>query len=237
MRKQGIYVKYLKRAADFLLSLLALIVLSPVFLIVAVLIRVDLGTPVIFRQERIGKDEKHFYMYKFRTMRDAVEIATGRKLTDAERLVLIETHGEAAVTSDAQRLTRLGRFLRATSIDELPELFNILRGDMSIIGPRPLVELYLPYYTQREHHRHDVRPGLTGLAQVNGRNSLSWTRRFAYDVQYVEQLSLMQDIKIFFKTVAVVFRRADVAQGEARPESFHVVRQREWDEEKLQIHT
>ncbi len=235
MKKQGIYVRYIKRLMDFTLSLMVIIVLSPVLLIAAIIIRIDLGSPIIFKQERPGKNEKIFSMYKFRTMRDAVDIATGKKLNDVERLQLIAEKGEDAVTTDSERLTKVGRILRATSIDELPELFNILKGDMSIIGPRPLVALYLPYYTERERHRHDVRPGLTGLAQVNGRNAISWDKRFEYDVEYVENVTFLNDVKIIFKTIAVVFKRSDVAQGEERPESFNVVRQREWDKRQEQI--
>ncbi len=236
MKKQGIYARYIKRLIDFMLSLMAIIVLSPVLLIAAIIIRIDLGSPIIFKQERPGKNEKIFSMYKFRTMRDAVDITTGKKLNDVERLQLIAEKGEDAVTTDAERLTKVGRILRATSIDELPELFNILRGDMSIIGPRPLVALYLPYYTERERHRHDVRPGLTGLAQVNGRNAISWSKRFEYDVEYVENVSFLNDVKIILKTISVVFKHSDVAQGEERPESFNVVRQREWDEQKNEVH-
>lgn len=232
MKKKEIYAKYIKRLIDFTLSLMAIIVLSPVFLIAAIIIHIDLGSPIIFRQERLGKSEKIFSMYKFRTMRDAVDVTTGKKLNDVERLQLIAEKGEDAVTTDEERLTRVGSVLRATSIDELPELFNILRGDMSITGPRPLVALYLPYYTERECHRHDVRPGLTGLAQVNGRNAISWDKRFEYDVEYVENVSFLNDVKIILKTIAVVFKQSDVAQGEERPESFNVVRQRERDKQR-----
>ena len=163
------YRKFFKRFFDVLLSGCALILLSPVLLIVAVLVRTKLGSPVIFCQERPGKNEKIFKMYKFRSMTDARD----------ENGVLLP---------DEVRLTRLGRILRSTSLDELPELWNILRGDMSIVGPRPLLVKYLPLYNEEQRHRHDVRPGLTGLAQVNGRNAITWEDRFIYDVRYVSRI-------------------------------------------------
>lgn len=164
------YRKFFKRFFDVLLSGCALIVLSPVLLIVAVLVRTKLGSPVIFCQERPGKNEKIFRMYKFRSMTDARD-----------------ENGE--LLPDEVRLTRLGRILRSTSLDELPELWNILKGDMSIVGPRPLLVKYLPLYNEEQRHRHDVRPGLTGLAQVNGRNAITWEDRFAYDVRYVSRIT------------------------------------------------
>ena len=185
------YEKYIKRLMDMLLSGLALIVLSPVLLVTAVLVRTRLGSPVIFCQERPGKDEKIFRLYKFRSMTD-------------------EKDENGNLLPDEIRLTRFGRLLRSTSLDELPELWNIFRGDMSIVGPRPLLVSYLPYYTEEERHRHDVRPGLTGLAQVNGRNNLTWEQKFAYDVEYVNHLTFVNDVKIIFKTVLKVFARADV---------------------------
>lgn len=185
------YEKYIKRLMDMLLSGLALIVLSPVLLVTAVLVRTKLGSPVIFCQERPGKDEKIFRLYKFRSMTD-------------------EKDENGNLLPDEIRLTRFGRLLRSTSLDELPELWNIFRGDMSIVGPRPLLVSYLPYYTEEERHRHDVRPGLTGLAQVNGRNNLTWEQKFAYDVEYVNHLTFVNDVKIIFKTVLKVFARADV---------------------------
>ena len=157
------YKKIIKRFLDILISLFGLIILSPVFLIVAILVRIKLGSPVFFKQERPGKDEKIFKLYKFRSMSDKKD-ENGKLLPDKERL------------------TRFGKILRSTSLDELPELFNILKGDMSLIGPRPLAVSYLPYYNEKEKHRHDVRPGLTGLAQINGRNALNWEERFAYDI-------------------------------------------------------
>lgn len=223
------YRNYIKRIFDFVLSLCALVVCSPLFLILMLLVRINLGSPVFFKQQRPGKNEKIFKMIKFRTMKDAVEVATGRKVTDEERLKLVEEKGENAVTSDAQRLTKFGSIMRKLSLDELPELFNILKGDMAIVGPRPLATIYLPYYDEREKRRHDVRPGLTGLAQINGRNAISWRKRFEYDIEYVNNISFSQDLYIILKTIAVVFKHDDIAQGEERPISFCVERQREWD--------
>ena len=181
------------------LSGCALAVLSPVMGVTALLVRQKLGSPVIFCQERPGKDEKIFRLYKFRTMTDA-------RGADGELL------------PDAQRLTPFGRRLRSTSLDELPELWNILRGDMSIVGPRPLLVKYLPYYTTEERRRHAVRPGLTGLAQVNGRNLTSWAERFAYDVDYVDHISFALDAKIVLMTVGKVLSRSDVAEDTAASE-------------------
>ena len=187
------YKRFIKRGLDFILSLAGIIVLSPVFLVLALLVRCKLGSPVLFRQERPGKDEKIFTLCKFRTMTDKKD-AAGKLLPDS------------------QRLTKFGKFLRAASLDELPELFNILKGDMSIIGPRPLLVSYLPYYTEEERLRHHVRPGLTGLAQVSGRNFLEWDKRLEKDVEYVEQLSFGLDVKIFFVTIKQVFAHEDVAE-------------------------
>lgn len=186
------YQRYLKRVLDILISGIALLLLSPVFLILAILVRTKLGCPVIFHQERPGYREKIFTLCKFRTMTD-------------ER----DENGE--LLPDARRLTPFGSFLRKTSLDELPELWNIFKGDMSLIGPRPLLVGYLPYYTERERLRHTVRPGLTGLAQVSGRNFLSWDERLAKDVEYVEHLSFLMDVKVFFQTISVVFRSDDVS--------------------------
>lgn len=179
------YKNGIKRCLDFLLSLCGIIVLSPVLLVLCILVRVKLGSPVLFRQERPGKDEKIFTLCKFRTMTDARD-----------------EKGE--LLPDAVRLTKFGKFLRGTSLDELPELFNILKGDMSIIGPRPLLVSYLPYYSEREKLRHSVRPGLTGLAQVSGRNFIDWDRRLAKDVEYVENLSFRMDVKVLWMTVQTV---------------------------------
>ncbi|MCM1153986.1 MAG: sugar transferase [Roseburia sp.] len=202
------YAKYVKRILDFLLSLCAIIVLSPVLLILWVLVRVKLGSPVLFRQERPGKDEKIFTLCKFRTMTD-------RRDEKGELL------------PDEERLTGFGKLLRSTSLDELPELFNILKGDMSLIGPRPLLVRYLPWYTEKERHRHDVRPGLTGLAQVNGRNALGWEGRFAFDLEYVEHCSLAMDIKILLMTVGKVVKRSGTLSGaEQTVEDFDVYRKK-----------
>ena len=189
--KAGFYEKYIKRLLDIVLSGCALIVLSPLLLVTAILVRVKLGSPVIFCQERPGKDEKIFKLHKFRSMSDARD-ETG------------------ALLPDEVRLGKFGRTLRATSLDELPELWDIFRGKMSIVGPRPLLVEYLPYYTENERHRHDVRPGLTGLAQINGRNTLTWEQKFAYDLEYVQHISFCEDIKILFSTVGKVLNRSGV---------------------------
>jgi lipopolysaccharide/colanic/teichoic acid biosynthesis glycosyltransferase len=194
--KGGVYRRYIKRPMDFVLSLIAIIVLSPVFLVVAVLVRIKLGSPVIFKQERPGLNEKIFTLYKFRSMTD-------------ER----DENGE--LLPNNLRLTKFGKFLRASSLDELPELFNILCGDMSIVGPRPLLVEYLPLYNEIQKHRHDVRPGLTGFAQVNGRNAITWEERFDYDLQYVEKVSFLLDVKIIFRTVEKVFKREGINKSEA----------------------
>ena len=188
------YQKYIKRGLDFILSLIASIILSPVMLMVAVLVRVKLGCPVLFKQQRPGKNEKIFNMYKFRTMTD-------------ER----DENGE--LLPDEVRLTKFGKTLRSTSLDELPELFNIVKGDMSIVGPRPLLVRYLPLYNERQKHRHDVRPGFTGLAQVNGRNSISWEEKFEWDVKYVEHITFWGDVKIIFKTVKTVLTHEGISSA------------------------
>lgn len=188
------YRKGIKRLLDILISGTGIIILSPLLAVLAILVRVKLGSPVLFRQERPGKKEKIFWLCKFRSMTDARD-AQGKLLPDEVRL------------------TRFGRLLRATSLDELPELFNILKGDMSLIGPRPLLVRYLPYYTEEERHRHDVRPGLTGLAQVNGRNALGWEERFAYDLEYVGRLTFLMDMKIIGMTVKKVFQRSGALSG------------------------
>lgn len=185
------YAKYIKRILDFILSLLGLIILSPVFLIVAILVQIKLGSPVIFKQERPGKDEKIFTLYKFRTMTDAKD-ENGNLLPDEVRL------------------TKFGKMLRSTSLDELPELWNIVKGDMSIVGPRPLLVRYLPLYNEKQRHRHDVRPGFTGYAQVNGRNSITWEEKFDLDIYYIKNITFLQDIKIIFKTLKVVFIREGI---------------------------
>jgi len=187
----GIYKRFIKRPMDILLSLIALILLSPVMLIVAVLVRTKLGSPVIFKQERPGLNEKIFTMYKFRTMTD-------------ER----DEHGE--LLPDSVRLTKFGKFLRSTSLDELPELWNILKGDMSIVGPRPLLVQYLPLYNDHQRRRHEVRPGLTGLAQVSGRNAISWEEKFDLDVKYVDNIRFIDDWIIIMKTVLKIFIREGI---------------------------
>lgn len=184
------YKNCVKRCLDFLLSLCGIIVLSPILLVLCILVRVKLGSPVLFRQERPGKNEKIFTLCKFRTMTD-------------------EKDENGQLLPDAVRLTKFGKFLRGTSLDELPELFNILKGDMSIIGPRPLLVSYLPYYTERERLRHSVRPGLTGLAQVSGRNFIDWDRRLAKDVEYVEHLTFGMDVKVLWMTVKTVLGHSD----------------------------
>ena len=203
------YRRFVKRGFDILLSGMALILLSPVFLVVALLVRTKLGSPVIFHQERPGYRERIFTLCKFRTMTDARD-EKGELLPDAERL------------------TAFGSFLRSTSLDELPELWNIFRGDMSLIGPRPLLTGYLPYYTERERLRHTVRPGLTGLAQVSGRNFIAWDERLEEDVEYVEQLSFLLDLRILFQTIAVVLKKEDVAVETDSVEGFL------WDERERQ---
>lgn len=187
------YAKYIKRILDFILSLLALIVLSPVLLVVAILVKIKLGSPVIFKQKRPGKDEKIFTLYKFRTMTD-------------ER----DENGE--LLPDEKRLTKFGKFLRSTSLDELPELVNILKGDMAIVGPRPLLVEYLELYNEEQKHRHDIRPGLTGFAQVNGRNSITWEEKFEQDIEYIKKISLINDLKIILQTIVKVFKRDGISQ-------------------------
>lgn len=204
----GIYEKYLKRPADFMLAAWALVVLSPVMAAATLLIKVKLGSPVLFSQERPGKDGKIFLLRKFRSM--------------------TEDRGEdGKLLPDDVRLTKFGKALRRTSIDELPELFNILKGDMSIVGPRPLLTEYLPYYDDVEKHRHDVRPGLTGLAQVSGRNMLDWRERFAFDVKYAESVSFMQDLKIVILTLRKVLSHSDVLADTSKAEPNFAEERRE----------
>ena len=196
------YDKVVKRGFDLILSGVALIVLSPVYLVLAILVRVKLGKPVLFSQERPGKHGKVFRMYKFRSMTD-------------------QRDAEGNLLPDEYRMTRFGAALRATSLDELPELWNIFKGDMSIVGPRPLLVRYLPRYNARQRRRHDVRPGLTGWAQVNGRNAISWEQKFEYDVEYVEKESFLFDVKIILMTVAKVLHRSGISQeGNVTMEEF-----------------
>ena len=185
------YQKYIKRLLDIILSLLAIIIILPIFLIIGIFVLIFIGRPALFRQKRPGKNEKIFTMYKFRTM-------TNKKDEDGNLL------------PDELRLTKLGKFLRKTSLDEIPEFINILKGDMSFVGPRPLLVEYLPYYTEEEHHRHDVRPGLNGLAQVSGRNLLNWDDRFKKDIEYVNNITFKNDLKIAFKTILIVLKKEGI---------------------------
>ena len=194
--KPTFYEKYTKRAMDVILSGCALVVLSPVLGVTALLVRTKLGSPVIFHQDRPGKDGKIFRLYKFRSMSEARD-EVGNLLPDEVRL------------------TKFGKLLRSTSLDELPELWNIFRGDMSIVGPRPLLVKYLPLYNEEQKHRHDVLPGLTGWAQANGRNALTWEEKFRLDVWYVEHLSFWVDVKTIFLTVKNVLRREGISSGTA----------------------
>jgi lipopolysaccharide/colanic/teichoic acid biosynthesis glycosyltransferase len=189
--KSSIYRKYIKRLMDFILALIAIIVLSPVFIIISLLVKINLGSPIIFKQKRPGLNEKLFIIYKFRTMTD-------------------EKNNYGELLPDSTRLTKFGILLRSTSLDELPELFNILRGNMSLVGPRPLLEEYLPYYTESEKSRHSVRPGLSGLAQINGRNNIDWNIRLNLDMEYVKNISFILDMKIILKTIKKVIKREDV---------------------------
>ena len=190
--KGGIYRKYVKRPMDFVLSLCAIIVLSPVMLIIALLVRIKLGSPVIFKQRRPGLNEKIFTLYKFRTMTE-------------------EKDGQGKLLPDEKRLTRFGKFLRSTSLDELPELWNILEGTMSIVGPRPLLVQYLLRYNKYQKRRHEVKPGLTGYAQANGRNALTWEDKFDMDVWYVDNFSFALDVKIIIDTVKCIFKREGIS--------------------------
>lgn len=184
--------KYIKRILDIISSLLAIIILSPLLAVTAVLVKTKLGSPVLFKQERPGKDEKIFTLMKFRTMTD-------------------ERDENGKLLPDEVRLTKFGKFLRSTSIDELPELFNILKGDMSVIGPRPLLVEYIPRYNEHQHRRHEVRPGLSGWAQVNGRNTVSWEDKFDMDVHYVDNYSFAMDVKILFMTVLNVLKKEGIS--------------------------
>lgn len=196
------YQKYVKRILDFILSLLGLIILSPIFFVVAILVRVKLGSPILFKQKRPGKDCKIFTLYKFRTMTD-------------------EKDENGKLLPDDIRLTKFGKFLRSTSLDELPELVNILKGDMAIIGPRPQLVRDMVFMNEKQNKRHLVRQGLTGLAQVNGRNAISWDDKFKYDLAYLEKITFFGDLKIFFLTIKKVFAKEDIsAQGMETAEDF-----------------
>ena len=193
--KNSFYVKYSKRFFDVILSLLALVVLSPVMLLIAVLVKIKLGSPVLFCQERPGKEGKIFMMYKFRTMTEKKD-------------------KEGKLLPDKERLTEFGRKLRRSSLDELPELINIIKGEMSIVGPRPLLVEYLPLYNQEQRKRHEVRPGLTGLAQVNGRNAIKWEEKFEYDIEYIKTVSAWTDIKIICQTIKKVWKKEGIQAGQ-----------------------
>ncbi|MBL1070448.1 sugar transferase [Ligilactobacillus salivarius] len=202
MKPKGFYERYVKRSQAFLLSLIAIIILSPILLITYLLVRVKFGKPAIFIQKRVGKDGKVFDLYKFRTMTD-------------------QRGEDGKLLPDEQRLTSFGKKLRSTSLDELPELFNILKGDMALVGPRPLLVKYLPLYNDEQARRHEVRPGLTGYAQVNGRNAITWENRFKLDVEYVDNVTFLNDWKIIFKTIKTVFKREGISEkGSATMDEF-----------------
>lgn len=186
----GVYERFVKRLLDIFCSLCVLLLFSWLFVILAILVRVKLGKPILFSQERPGKDEKIFRLYKFRTMTD-------------------ERDAQGNLLPDEKRLTKFGKWLRASSLDELPELFNILKGDMSLLGPRPLLVQYLPRYSEEQHRRHEVRPGLSGYAQVHGRNAISWQEKFKLDVEYVDHITFLGDLKIIWETILVAFVRRD----------------------------
>ena len=206
------YKNYLKRVLDVIFASVGIVVFFPIYILVAVMVRINLGSPIIFKQKRPGKDEKIFTMYKFRRMSD-------------------QKDKNGNLLSDKDRLTKFGRVLRSTSLDELPELFNILKGDMSIVGPRPLAIVYLEYYNEEEKKRHSVRPGLTGLAQINGRNLSNWDERFKNDIEYVENISFTNDFKIILKTIKKVLLKEDVvARGEGKTLDFHIYRQKQLEE-------
>lgn len=193
-RKKGFYERFIKRPQDCITALIALVFLSPVFLILIVLVRLKLGTPIFFSQERPGLNEKVFKMYKFRTMTD-------------------EKDEKGELLPDSVRLTRFGKMLRTTSLDELPELLNIICGDMAMVGPRPLLVQYLPLYNAEQRRRHEVRPGLSGLAQVNGRNAISWEEKFSLDIKYIDSLSFVNDWRIILLTIRKVFVREGISSG------------------------
>ncbi len=207
------YKKYIKRLLDIIFAIVTFTLFSWLYIIIAILIRIKLGSPVIFKQDRPGKDEKIFQLYKFRSMSD-----------------LRDKNGK--LLPDKYRLTKFGRFLRSTSLDELPELINILKGDMSVVGPRPWAISYIKYYTANEHRRHTVRPGLTGLAQVNGRTAANWDDRLKYDIEYVDNVSLKMDIMIILKTIIKTILRADVIDAEIQGD-FSDYRKKQWADGKV----
>lgn len=193
-KKTRIYERFLKRIIDLIMSALAILILCPVFLIVTFLVRIKLGSPVLFKQKRPGMNEKIFTMYKFRTMTD-------------------ERDENGQLLPDNIRLTNFGKILRSTSLDELPELFNILKGDMSIVGPRPLLVQYLTLYNEHQKRRHEVRPGLTGKAQVNGRNLINWEERFKYDIEYIDNICFKEDLRIIFLTIRKIITREGISSN------------------------
>ncbi|MCI6000408.1 MAG: sugar transferase [Finegoldia magna] len=206
------YEKYFKRVFDIILSFVGLVILSPVLIVLAFLVKAKLGSPVIFSQERPGKNEKIFKLYKFRTMTD-------------------EKDDSGKLLADEQRLTTFGKKLRSTSLDELPELVNILKGDMSIVGPRPLAKQYLPFYNLEEKQRHDVLPGLTGLAQINGRNASNWPERFKFDIEYAKNITFRGDFKIILTTIRKVLKKEDViVRGSGETIDFNIYRMKEIEE-------
>lgn len=205
-RRIGIYRNFIKRPMDIIFSFSAIIILSPLLAVIAFLVKTRLGSPVLFKQNRPGLNGEIFTIYKFRTMTD-------------------EKDENGELLPDSIRLTKFGKILRSTSLDEIPELYNILKGEMSFVGPRPLSVKYLPYYNETERQRHDVRPGLTGLAQVNGRNKVTWEQRFSMDIDYVNNLSFIQDVKITLKTIVVVLGGNDVVvRGTGDVQDFHKYR-------------
>lgn len=204
------YKHFFKRVLDFCISLIALICISPILLVVTIWLHfANKGAGAFFFQERVGKNGKFFKIYKYKSMTD-------------------EKDADGKLLPDAQRLTKVGRFVRSTSIDELPQLFNVLKGEMALIGPRPLPLTYYPYYNEVEQHRHDVRPGITGWAQVNGRKNVTWPQKLAYDVEYVEKLSFMMDMKIFWLTIYKVLKRSDVGVETSGVVNFNDLREEEW---------
>lgn len=211
----GPYEKYIKRPLDFCCGLAAVTVFGWLYIFVAILVRVKLGSPVLFRQKRPGKDGKIFEMFKFRSM-------TNEKDENGDLL------------PDAERLTRFSRILRSTSLDELPEAFNIIKGDMSVVGPRPLAVQYLPFYSDTERHRHDVRPGLSGLAQVHGRNAVNWEEKFAYDIEYINKITFLGDIKIILLSVKTALKRESIGiRGIDSPLDFDIYRKQQWEQEGI----
>lgn len=202
MHKRGFYEKYIKRFQDFICALTAIIILSPVLFIIAVLVYFKFGTPIYFKQKRPGINGEIFEIYKFRTMTNEVD-------------------DKGILLPDDVRLTAFGKKLRSTSLDELPELWNILKGDMSVVGPRPLLVEYLTIYNKKQARRHEVRPGITGLAQINGRNAISWTEKFSWDIKYIDNISFIGDWKIILKTIFVVLNKAGInSKGSATMEKF-----------------